>query len=181
MNTDRGGRCIEDFCIVEAILISAAIDALFQTYDNDGHYECIDFRQVAFSGAVGGLTGGVGGRLFTGYLRGLSIGAKGDIGETLSTTLNRLKGSRQIAPPNSLIRGTGLTTIADSQWRSIFGNTYIVESKFGLSKLSSAQRIAQQALGDAYRVEQWSYGFFAGVGAAGGGVVGGSAVGLGSR
>ena len=181
MYSDRNGNCLEDLCIGEAILVSVAIDLLIQLYSNNGHIECVNPYELALSGVIGGVTGGLGGRLLTGSLRGLSNITKGNIGENLSTISNTLKGGRQIADTNSIIEGTGLTTKVDSQWKSIFGSNYVVESKFGTSTLTSAQRIAQRALGDAYHVKRWSYGFFTGVGAVGGGAVDGGAVGLESR
>jgi len=45
------------------------------------------------------------------------------------------------------------------------GAIYYVESKFGTSHLSAAQRLAANALGPAYHVEKWTYPFFERVGA----------------
>jgi hypothetical protein len=107
------------------------------------------------SAGLGAVTGGVGGRLLTGYSRSLSIGTKGWIGESLSVAWNRLQGSRMIAVSNTKIVGRNLTTRINSQCKSIRGVVYYVESKFGTFTLSSAQRTAQSVLADSHRVERW--------------------------
>jgi RHS repeat-associated protein len=179
MYTDREGRCLEDLCIVEGIAAAAFIDFVIQLWKNNGHVECVDFREVALSGAIGGVTGGIGGRFLTGYLRGLSNTTKGNIGENLSIIFNRMKGSSLVAT-DARIAGTNLTTRVDSQWVSIFGNAYAVESKFGNSTLTAAQRIAQAVQGNAYKVERWTYEFFTGAGSVASGAATGTAVGSGS-
>ncbi len=45
----------------------------------------------------------------------------------------------------------------DSEWLTSGGVTRYVESKFGTSTLTRAQRAAQRALGNAYVVERWGY------------------------
>lgn len=96
-------------------------------------------------------------------LKGLSAATKGDIGEGLSIAENTLGGNSLVGTE---VPGTdlGLSTVFDSVWSSPNGEVYYVESKFGKAGLSSAQRAAAQALGDAYHVERWGYPFFRRVG-----------------
>ncbi len=154
-------------------VIGGGIDLVSQLIEHGGNWRCIDPWQVAGSAALGALGGGLGGRALTSGLRGLSNGTKGQIGEALSVANNTLRGSTMIGRQTTSIPGQ--TTIVDSTWRSITGRTYYVESKFGTSGLTAAQRRAQAAVGDAYRVERWGYPFFDRAGAAAGGAVGGGA------
>lgn len=61
--------------------------------------------------------------------------------------------------------GGGYRTVADSIWSNVARGTYYVESKFGSSTLTPAQRITQQGLGDAYVVERWGYDWVSRIGA----------------
>lgn len=96
-------------------------------------------------------------------LSGLSNSAKGAIGEGLSLGENSLAGSTLLGTQVSG-SGMGLSTIFDSVWESASGETYYVESKFGASGLTAAQRAAANALGDAYQVERWDYPFLGRIG-----------------
>ena len=109
------------------------------------------------------LTAVIGGEALTTTLGGLSNSTKGAIGEGLSLVENNLAGSTSLGTqvPGAEL---GLSTTFDSVWQSSGGEVYYVESKFGTSSLTSAQRAAQNALNDAYHVEQWDYNFFARVG-----------------
>ena len=106
---------------------------------------------IAFSIAVGGEG-------LPNALKGLSNGAKGAIGEGLSFAENTLEGSTNLATQTRSIRG--FRTIVDSTWESARGEVYYVESKFGTSGLTAAQRQAANALGEQYQVERWGYDFF---------------------
>jgi RHS repeat-associated protein len=154
--------------------IGGGIDLASQLIQNGGNWRCINLGQLAASTALGALGGGLGGRALTSGLRGLSNTTKGQIGEALSVASNTLKGSTQIAARNTATIPSQ-TTLVDSTWRSITGRIYYVESKFGTSGLTSAQRRAAQAMGDAYHVERWGYPFFDRAGAAAGSAVGGGA------
>ena len=92
----------------------------------------------------------------------LPNGIKGQIGEGASRAYNSLQGNTLLG---SQVRIPRLSTVADSAWRNLSGNMYYVESKFGTSGLTSAQRAAQAALGDAYQVERWTYSWVGSVGA----------------
>ncbi len=59
----------------------------------------------------------------------------------------------------------GFTTVVDSTWKSFSGTVYYVESKFGTSTLTSAQRLARYAPGVDYRLQRWSYSWASRVGA----------------
>jgi RHS repeat-associated protein len=113
---------------------------------------------IAFSTAVGADA-------LPDALSGLSNGAKGSIGEGLSYVENTLQGSTNLGTEvRAADLGLNLTTRFDSVWESSSGDIYYVESKFGKSGLRAAQRVAQNALGDAYHVERWSYPFFGRIG-----------------
>jgi len=167
---DPSGNC--PWCIGGAI--GFGFDLVSQLIENGGNLQCIDPWRLAASTALGAVGGGLGGRGLTGGLRGLSNGTKGQIGETLSVMNNTLRGSVQTGARNSQTI-PGQTTFVDSTWRSFTGATYYVESKFGTSGLTAAQRRAAAAMGDAYRVERWGYPFFERVGAGVGGAAGGAA------
>jgi hypothetical protein len=111
----------------------------------------------------------------TTFAKSLSKETTGVVGEALSVAKNSLRGNRllgtQVPIPTQ-------TTVADSYWQSLNGTRYYVESKFGTSGLTPAQRRAAAALGNAYRVERWRYPFVEKVGSVAGGVGGGAAGGL---
>jgi RHS repeat-associated protein len=113
-------------------------------------------------GSAAGIVASIplGGEALPAGLKWLSNGAKGAIGEGLSIVKNTLAGSTRLP----IRRIPGFTTIVDSTWQAADGSIYYVESKFGASGLTAAQRIAANALGDAYRVEKWTYPFFGKVG-----------------
>jgi RHS repeat-associated protein len=166
---DPLGEC--PWCIGAGI--GLGIELFSQLARNGWNWRCLDAGGLVMATAMGALGGGLGSRALTGSLRGLSNASKGRIGETLSIVKNRLSGSRLIETQTRSIKG--YRTIVDSTWESRGGATYYVESKFGTSGLTAAQRRAANALGDQYRVERWGYDFFGNVGAAGGGIAGGGA------
>ncbi|MEO6664929.1 MAG: RHS repeat-associated core domain-containing protein [Rubrivivax sp.] len=165
---DPTGKC--PWCIGAAI--GFGFDLVSQLVENGGNWHCISLGRLAASTALGAVGGGLGGRGLTGLMRGLSNGTKGQIGETLSIVNNRLGGSRLLSTQTRSIPGQ--RTIVDSTWRSLTGSTYYVESKFGTSGLTAAQRAARGAVGEAYHVERWGYPFFERVGAYGGGAAAGA-------
>jgi RHS repeat-associated protein len=162
--------------ILAGALIGAGTDLFIQLLKNDGKIGCINWGEVGLSAGVGALTGGLGSVLgrsgLTAGLKGLSNATKGDIGEGLSIAKNMLKGSKLIQPQAKI---PGQTTIADSYWRAMDGTKYWVESKFGTSSLSPAQKAAQKALGAAYHVEKWTYPWVGEVGSTAGTIAGGTA------
>lgn len=166
---DPTGKC--PWCIGAAI--GFGFDLVSQLVENGGNWRCISLGRLAASTALGAVGGGLGGRGLTGALRGLSNGTKGRIGETLSIVNNRLGGNTLLSTQTRSIPGQ--RTIVDSTWRSLSGSTYYVESKFGTAGLTSAQRAASNAVGNAYHVERWGYPFFERVGAYGGGAAAGAA------
>lgn len=87
---------------------------------------------------------------------------KKNIGENLSLVENWLKGRTLIAQERATI--PGLSTMVDSTWRTITGTVKYVESKFGTSGLTTAQKLAA-ATEPNYVVERWGYDFFSRVGA----------------
>ncbi|AEG02518.1 RHS repeat-associated core domain-containing protein [Methylomonas methanica] len=173
---DPTGQC--PWCV--GALIGAGIDVAMQLAMNGGNWQCIDLGQVALSAAFGAVGGGFGAKAgkqgLTSLAKGLSNSTKGSIGEGLSTIKNLAKGSSRIG---TQVRIPGQTTIADSAWIGRNGSTYYVESKFGTSGLTRAQRAAQKALGDSYQVEKWTYPWIGDVGADAGAIAGGAAAGAG--
>jgi len=91
----------------------------------------------------------------------LSNGIKGAIGEGASITYNWLRGNELIG---TQVKIPGFSTIADSAWKNASGALYYVESKFGTSTLTKAQRTASNSLGSAYQVERWGYDWVGDVG-----------------
>jgi RHS repeat-associated protein len=119
-------------------------------------------------GSLAGMVASIplGGEALPAGLKWLPSNAKGAIGEGLSYVNNTLAGSTNLGTQVSAADAglPGLTTVFDSVWQSAEGSIYYVESKFGLSTLTNAQRAAQAALGAAYQVERWGYPFFGQVG-----------------
>lgn len=91
----------------------------------------------------------------------LPNGVKGWIGETASIVSNWMRGNTLLG---TQVRIPGMTTIADSAWRSANSVGYYIESKFGTSTLTAAQRLARDALGDIYHIERWGYDWVSRVG-----------------
>jgi RHS repeat-associated protein len=163
--TDPIGQC--PWCI--GAVIGAGSDLVSQLAEHGGNWRCISVGRLLLNTGLGALGGGVGGKALTGFLGGLSNGTKGAIGEGLSYVENRLAGSSLRYTQGPI---QGFTTKVDSAWYSWSGTAYYVESKFGTSGLTRAQRVAADALGDAYRVERWTYDFFERIGGYGGGTMG---------
>jgi hypothetical protein len=138
-----------------------------QLIENGGRFRCLSGRRLLASTAMGAVGGGFGGRGLQLGLKGLSNKTKGKIGEAFSEVEHRLRLSRRVRQ-NYI---PGYRTRPDSVWNSFFGKRYYVETKFGKSTLTSAQRAARDGLGEQYLVERWSYEFFGRLG----GYVGGSA------
>ncbi len=173
---DPTGEC--PWCL--GAVFGAGVDIAIQLAMNGGNWKCIDVGQVALSAALGAVGGGFGSAAgkqgLTSAARGLSNSAKGRVGEGLSTIKNLARGSRRVG---TQVRVPGQTTIADSAWVGRDGTRYYVESKFGTSGLTRAQRAAQQTLGDSYRVEKWTYPWIGDVGANVGAAAGGAGAGAG--
>lgn len=153
--------------------IGFGVDVALQLIQNGGNWDCINWGQAGISAALGAVGGGLASRGLVNFTKGLSNATKGQIGETLSLANNWAKGSRLIETQTRSI--PGYRTVVDSTWRSIRGTTYYVESKFGTSGLTKAQRAAANGMGDLYHVERWGYGFVGNAGAVGGGAAGGAA------
>lgn len=119
------------------------------------------FEKFAVDTGISALTAGLGSSVLPALTRTLSNGVKGTIGESASIAYNWLQGSSLLG---TQVKIPGLSTIADSAWRSMSGAAYYVESKFGTSTLTSAQRIARDTLGDAYHIERWGYDWVGRVG-----------------
>jgi RHS repeat-associated protein len=156
--------------------IGFLLDAMMQLYDNGGRLECVNWWQAGASGILGALTGGGGGAIggagLKSALAGLSNKTKGKLGEALTRMSNPrtwLNSGRGVSA------GPGLKTVTDFTYVKN-GFLHVIESKFGKSTLTSAQRAAQKALGSNYHVSRWSYGFFEN---AGGGLGGTAAAGIG--
>ena len=163
--TDPSGEFVP---LIVGGLLGGGMDLVEQLIENGGNWRCIDGGRLLTSTLLGAVGGGVGGRGLQAGLRGLSNRTKGKIGEGLSEIENRLRLSRRIDEN----RIPGYRTRPDSVWDSLLGNRYYVESKFGKSNLTNAQRVARDWLDDQYHIERWSYDFFGRVGGYGGGAAG---------
>ena len=153
--------------------LNAASSALSHAIDAEEVTVGLCAVAVVKGAAEGAFVGAASGIAFARVLSTLPNPIKGKIGEALSGIYNRLKGSR-IDPNYAGGNIPGLRTIPDWVLLDTSGIVYFVESKFGKSALTAAQKEALRQLGPvAYRVERWSYNFFAGVG----GGVGGAGVG----
>jgi RHS repeat-associated protein len=122
----------------------------------------VNVGQLAFDTGISAATAGIGSRVLPAAASLLSNSLKGDIGEAASVAYNWLQGSTLLGREVSI---PGYSAIADSSWQGLSGDFYYVESKFGTSTLTAAQRAAQAGLGDAYRVERWGYDWVGSVGA----------------
>ncbi len=146
---------------------SSLNDTLAQ-YDGGGPAAVNRCGWIHKAGTVAGIAASIplGGEAFPAALKWLPNGAKGAIGEGLSIAKNTLQGSTRIGIQMEAADAglQGLTTTFDSVWDSSSGARYYVESKFGTSGLTAAQRAAANALGNAYQVERWTYPFFGQVG-----------------
>ena len=58
----------------------------------------------------------------------------------------------------------GLVQLLIANGLALTDLTYYVESKFGTSGLTKAQRVARDTLGDLYSVEKWDYDWVSSVG-----------------
>ena len=163
---DPTGQC--PWCV--GAVIGLGFDLVTQLASNGGNWRCINVNQLLASTVLGAVGGGLGGRGLSSMARKLSTETKGRVGEALSIVENHLAGSRLLSTQSRSIPGQ--PTVVDSTWRSFRGSRYHVESKFGLSPLTRAQRAAALAMGDAYHVERWGYPFFARAGAYPGALVG---------
>lgn len=139
---------------------------------------CATTSDIIVAGAIGALGGGFGGyagrKGLVGGLKRLSNGRKGQIGEGLSYAKHRLRGRRPMGNHKGVIPGY----TSRSDWRfQTRGRTRYIESKFGTSDLTKAQKRAREGLGDDYIVDRWTYDFFGDWG----GRIGGAAGIAGSR
>ncbi|HRP34618.1 MAG TPA: RHS repeat-associated core domain-containing protein [Gammaproteobacteria bacterium] len=160
-------------------LIGGGVDLALQLSANGWDLNCVNPWQVAAAAALGAATGGLGsaaGRQgLTAGVKGLSNQTKGAIGEALSTAKHTLLGSSRLATQQRI---PGQRSVADSVWQGRNGSTYYVESKFGTSGLTNAQKAAQRALGGAYQVDRWGYPLVGSTGGALGGTAGATAGGV---
>ncbi|WP_321166292.1 RHS repeat-associated core domain-containing protein, partial [Luteimonas huabeiensis] len=167
--SDPSGNC--PWCVGAGV--GFGIELVSQLIQNGGNWGCLDVGALLTATALGAVGGGLGANALTRAARGMTNSTKGRVGEALSIANNKLKGSRLIETQTRSI--PGYRTVVDSTWRSWRGATYYVESKFGSSGLTAAQRAAQRGVGDAYRVERWGYDLVGRAGAVGGGAIGGAA------
>jgi RHS repeat-associated protein len=155
--------------IASGVVGGASSSVTRQTVDNGR----VDASAVALESLGGAVGGGIGNRVLPSALRPLSNQTKGWIGETTSLVTNVSRGNLPVTSQIQLNAG-GRNPIFDWQFRNVFnGSNSIVESKFGTSGLTPAQRAAQPFVPN-LSVEKWTYGFWGQVGGAGGGI-GGSA------
>ena len=114
--TDRTGQCLEDLCVVEGMILAAAIDVAIQLYDNDGRLTCIDWGQVGWSAGLGALPiGGVLSRFGRGLLpylisqgtKRLARNAANEAGERVAREIAKRLGSQGAKEPFTGNAGAG--------------------------------------------------------------------------
>jgi RHS repeat-associated protein len=162
MNVDREGRF---WWVAGGAAAGIAIE-----YALNG--DCATAGDYLIAGLSGALGGGFGGKGLVSALKGLSNGAKGNIGEALAVAKNSLKGRIKVEGRGPII---GYRARSDAVYRTLTGRKLIGEAKFGTSGLTAAQREAQKGLGSSYIVDKFTYGFFNSAGNGIGSLVGGSA------
>ena len=120
---------------------------------------------VVKGAALGAITAPFAAVATARVLNSLPPQIKGAIGEQLSYIWNTLGGAKLVGSQTTT-GIAGLTARPDWIFYDASGLLYYVESKFGLSSLTKAQREALAALGPiTFRVERSGYEFFSGVGA----------------
>ena len=120
-----------------------------------GQQSTFSVTDLAVETGVSALGGKIGAEVTEGIARSLSNATKGEIGEWASYLYNKLQGAELV--DEQVKKAFGTRTTADFVF-SLEGELYIVESKFGNSTLTAAQRAALRTLGeDVYNVEYWGY------------------------
>jgi RHS repeat-associated protein len=157
--------------VASGVIGGAASSATRQVVDT-GH---IDISSAAVESLAGGVGGGIGHKVLPGALRRLSNPTKGWIGETTSLVANVSEG--KIPVNRQFVSGTygGRNPRWDWEFKNVFtGGSTIVESKFGTSGLTTAQRAATPYVSN-LSVERWTYGFWGQAGGTVGGIGGATA------
>ena len=124
--------------------------------------------ETGLGGALGAAGGYVGNYVVPGALKYLSNEAKGNIGEGLSLVDNMMEGRVPVKWQEPVpIPGTTRSSVVDWQFKSPadWDTIIYVESKFGTSGLTDAQRLANKLL-DNYEVDRWTYPWLARIGTA---------------
>ncbi|MEI8121841.1 MAG: RHS repeat-associated core domain-containing protein [bacterium] len=127
-----------------------------------GVQQSFSVSSFAVETSVSAAGGAIGSAVAQQIVRPLSNASKQWIGETTSYLYNKAQGSTLVG--EQVKQAFGTRTTADFVFESAAGAQYIVEAKFGMSTLTTAQRVAQQALGDAYHVERWGFDWVGRVG-----------------
>jgi RHS repeat-associated protein len=115
--------------------------------------------ETALGAGFGAAGGYAGSRIIPGALRHLPNPTKGNIGEGLSLVDNMMQGRVPVAYQEPVpIPGTSRFTVADWRFRPVndWPTLITVESKFGTSGLTGAQRLANRLLPN-YEVDRWTY------------------------
>jgi RHS repeat-associated protein len=155
---------------------AATSNVIRQTADiSTGRQESFSGSSLAMESAFGGAGGAIGSKVAPYILRPLSNQVKGMIGEGTSLVYNLAKGNIPVGRQFSTGTYSGRTPVWDWEFQNVFsGASTIVESKFGTSGLTAAQRAGAPFVSN-LRVEKWTYGFWSGAGGAFGGIAGGTA------
>jgi len=180
-----------EFGIIGA-LIGAAIDAGLQVAvgmasgqslgQAISNIDPVSVGMSALSGAMGAVGGG---KALTAAMKALPPGVKGKIGEAVTKTGILARGEKILAQNKragdvkelkGAVRGRGAESKPDFVVRDKAGDVKILESKFGNSPLTPAQKALQKQTGDAFQVSRTSYDDVAKVGAGAGAASAGAAV-----
>src|SRR5262249_30172782 len=119
---------------VAAGAVGGAAYSLTNQYLNSGSLNAGTFVSDT---VVAAATAGIGSKVLPVVASALPNSVKGAIGETASIAYNAAQGSKLTG---TQVKVNGLSSVIDSSWESISGQAYFVESKFGNSTLTSAQR-----------------------------------------
>jgi hypothetical protein len=156
-----GGGAGGEAALYTGGIASGAVGGATYSFTEQALNGSFNLRAFAAETGISALTAGLGSKVFPAVAKTLSNSVKGTIGETASIAYNWVQGNTLLG---TQVKIPGLTTIADSAWKDISGSLYYVESKFGTSTLTKAQRTARDTLGDAYQVERWGYDWVGNVG-----------------
>jgi RHS repeat-associated protein len=164
--TDPSGEC--PWCI--GAIIGAGIDYGVQVAGNLANGQGIrqaatdvDLKSIVASAALGAVGNVAGARIARIGIDGLSIGAKGRIGEAVARAGIALRRESVVATQQAAGRvaelagrtsGRGARAVPDYVVRKATGSIGVVEAKFGTARLSTAQRALQSQLGGDFRVSR---------------------------
>jgi RHS repeat-associated protein len=177
--TDPTGEC--PWCI--GAMIGGGVDLGIQLISNGGSFSDVNWTSVGVSAALGAV-GNVGGAsALTTTVKGFSNATKGTIGETVTRVGIALRGETVVARGQVAGKVTSLGSLSGRAAKAVpdfvvqtgGGAIKVIESKFGSSQLTGAQKALKAVMGDAFDVSRTTYSEVGRVGGGIGSVAGGIA------